>query len=519
MRRLSFTILLLGLALLALSGCGDEDSESSGSSGLAAVAPPESPIFIEATVRPQGELQANIEELAQTVAGIDDLGGKIVSELESSAREDDEPFDYTTEVEPWLGEKAAVFLEGFEGEEAEGLGVAVQTTDADAAQAFLEKQAAADKDPIDDASYEDVEYKIDRADETVYGIVGDLLVFTEREQDFKDAVNAANGDSLDDEAAFNEAIDSAAAGSFADIYVDVGMLIEQSGEAIDPSALQALRSTGIDPREATAVASVIPGSDEIEIEVSGDLGDQEAPSGDASELLESLPASSFVAFAVSGFGEQLQEALDSLDAEGVPGTIPPNQLKKGVKQLGIDLEGLVDSLQDAGVFATGSSESSLGGALVLTAEGSKATEAVEQAVSLLRSFQVEGVTVLGGKTTGFSIRSPELGSKPLVVAAKDGRVAIGYGAPPTLAGLAAPSGKTLADNPAYEEAVAALDGTTITGFADGRGALRLADALVPNSETGFQEAKQYLRHIAFVAIGSGSDGDLATAKLIVGLEK
>ncbi|MGB7589321.1 MAG: hypothetical protein WBM00_11495, partial [Solirubrobacterales bacterium] len=257
----------------------------------------------------------------------------------------------------------------------------------------------------------------------------------------------------------------------------------------------------------------------IEVDASSDLGGENAPSGDASKLLGSLPETSFAALAASGFGDQLKQAIDSLDEEGVPGTIPPHQLKKGVQELGIDLEGLVDSLHDAAVFATGNSESSLGGALVLTATGPKASEAVERAIVLVRAFHVGGVSVLGGKVSGFAVHSAELGRKPLVVAAEEGRVAIGYGVPQTLLGLAAPAGKTLADNPTYKEAVAALGSTPISGFVDGSAALQLAEALVPSSDTGFQEAVPYLRKIRFIGLGSGASGDLSTVKLIVGLTK
>jgi Protein of unknown function (DUF3352) len=517
--RLSVTLLLLGGILLAVAGCGEE-SEAGGGSTLAGIAPPSSPIFIEATIRPEGRLQADVEEVVETVAGVDDLGNLIVTELESSAREEGEPFDYETEVEPWLGERAGIFLDGFDGDDFKRFGVAIETTDPDAAQSFVEKQSEADKDPIDDATYEGVEYKIDSADETVYGVVGELLVVAEQEQAFKDAVDAANGDSLDDEAAYDDAIGAAAAGSLADVYVDVGLLIEQSGEAIDESALQALRSTGIDPREATAVASVIPAGDQIEVEISSDLGDQEAPSGDPSELLGSLPADSFAAFAVSGFGEQLQEALDSLDKEGIAGTVPPNQLKKGLKEAGIDLEQIVGSFEEAGVFAQGQSESSLGGALVITTDDpEQASNTVSNIGDLLRGIGAQGVTAVTGKASGFSVRSDDLGSKPLVVVSKDDRIAIGYGVPPTLEAVAGASGRTLADTPTFEDAVAALGDTPIGFFVDGPAALKLAESLVPRSEAEFQEAKPYLKKISSIALGSGSDGDRVTAKLIVGLEK
>ena len=169
------------------------------------------------------------------------------------------------------------------------------------------------------------------------------------EKVFKEVVDASEGESLAAEDTFSKAISAASDGSLADVYVDVGKLIDQSGGQIDPTARQILQNAGIDPSEATAVASIVPGSDQVAVELSSDLAGQEAPTGDASSLLGELPGDAFAGFAVSGFGKQLNEAIDSLDKQGIPGTIPPNQLKKGLKQLGIDLEGFANSVQDAGV--------------------------------------------------------------------------------------------------------------------------------------------------------------------------
>jgi Protein of unknown function (DUF3352) len=512
------TLLVLGGFLLAFAGCGDSGGGGGDGSQPADAAPPSSSIFVEGTIRPKGELKANVEEIVRTVGGIDDLGGTIVTELEKSAREDGEPFDYETEVEPWLGERVGVFLDDFDGEEFKSFGVAIETTDPDAAQSFVDKQAEIDDDPIDDASYEGTEYKVDKADESVYGVVGELLVVTEQEKAFKDAVDASSGDSLADEAAYGDAIDDAAEGSLADVYVDVGLLIEQSGEAIDESALQALRSAGIEPKEATAVASVIPGSDRVEVEISSDLGDQEAPSSDPSELLSSLPASSFAAFAVTGFGGQLEEALDEIDKQGIPGQVPPRQLKKGLKQVGIDLEEITGSITGAGVFAEGQSESSLGGALVLTTEDRKqASETVGNIGSLLELGGVQGVRPVSGAAKGFSINTNEL-PRPLVVLSRGDRIAIGLGLPAADEAL---TGKTtLADTRAFKDAVAALADTPIGFFADGPRALRLAESLVPASDQAeFREAKKYLRNISSIALGSETDGSRVTAKLIVSLAK
>jgi Protein of unknown function (DUF3352) len=503
--------LLVAILVLLLGGCG-----GSSGSDLADLAPPGSVVFVEGALRPTGELKSNVDAITEKIAGIDNLGDYVVSKLEESARDDGEPFDYAKEVEPWLGERGAVVFQKLEDGDLSSPLIIVQSTDSAATQEFIDSQTAGSKDPYRDASYEGVDYKVGGSEGNAVGVVGDFLVFGD-EQTFKGAVDASQGEALAGEDRFAQAISAASDGSLADVYVDVGALIDQSGGGISGQGRQILQNAGIDPSDATAVASVVPGSDQIEVDLSSDLAGEKPPSGDASELLGSLPADAFAGIAVSGFGEQLKEAIDSIDEEGIPGTIPPNQLKKGLKEVGIDLEGLAGSVRDAGVFAAGNSKSSLGGALVLTTEGSQATKTISNVGLLLRSVHIDGVTALSGKLNGFSVRSPELGPKPLVVLAKQGRIVIGYGLPATLDGLSE-SGQTLSDNPAYSEAVSSLGDTPIGGFADGPAALRLADSLIPSSESGFDEAKPYLKDIRFLALGTGREDELATAKLIVGLK-
>lgn len=504
-------------ALIALvAGCGG----SSSGSQVAELAPPGAPVFVEGALQPEGELKSNTEAIAERVAGIDNLGEYVVEKLESSARDEGEPVDFAKEVEPWLGERAGVFFEQLEGEDPSDGAAIVESTDPGATQEFVDTQVKASEDPYKAASHEGVDFEVGGSEEDAIGVVGDFLVIAENEKVFTEVVDASNGESLAAEDSFAKAISAASDGSLADIYVDIGKLIDQSGGQIDPTARQILRNAGIDPSEATAVASVVPGSDQVAVEFSSDLAGQEAPTGDASALLGELPGNAFAGIAFSGFGKQLNEAIDSLDEQGIPGTIPPNQLKKGLKQLGIDLEGLANSTQDAGIFATGNDRSRLGGALVLSTKGSDATETVSNIVTLLHSAHVEGVSVLGGKYAGFSVHSAELGNKPLIVAAREGRLAIGYGLAPTLNGLVSESGKgnTLADDPAYGDAVASLGDTPIAGFADGPAALSLADALIPGTNEGFEEAKKYLKSIRFLALGTASQDELATAKLIIGLK-
>ena len=266
------------------------------------------------------------------------------------------------------------------------------------------------------------------------------------------------------------------------------------------------------------VASVVPGSEDIEINFSTNAGAKSASSGDASDLLASFPGGSFAAFASAEFGKNLQQEIDSLDERGIPGELEPGELKQQMSAAGIDLDQLSGSIEDLGVFAQGNTRNNLTGAVVLTTKGAReASNTVANIGLLLRASGTPGVTAISGKASGFSIHSNELGSKPLVVAAEGNRIAISYGPAASTQALTATKGATLAEDPAYKEAVAALGDTPISGFVDGPAAVQLASSLIPAAEQeGFQEAKPYLDKVAFVAIGGGSSGDLATSRAIVG---
>lgn len=498
---------LAATAALAIAGCGGGGS----SSDLAGFAAPGSLVFVEGTLQPEGELASNVNSIAGKVAGVEDLGKLIATKLEESAREDGEPFDFTKEVEPWLGERAAVGFAKLKDGELTDPVIVVETTDPEATEAFVDRQASKSKDPYRSGSYEGIDFQVGGSEENAIGVVGEDLVIAEGKAGFEQAVDASNGESLGDESQFQDAISAASDGSIADAYVDIGGLIEAT-------AREAFKNAGIDVSEATAVASVLPGSDQVEIDVSADAGGETPPSGDASKMLGSLPGDAFAAFASTEFSERLSKVLDELDASGIPGTLEPHQLKQGSGQLGFDLDKVAGSLEEVGLFASGTDKGNLGGAAVFTTtDASEVSTAIKTVGLLVRQSGTPGVTALSGKANGFSIRSAELGPKPLVIATKGDRLAIGYGLPQTLQVLVGEGGSTLAESPEYKAAVSALGDTPISGYVDGPGALRLARALVPRSKTGFWEAVPYLKAIRYVAIGSGSDGDLATAKLIVGV--
>lgn len=513
---------LVAIAALLVVGCGGSSSNnsSSGGSELANLASPGSLVFVEGELQPKGELKQNTDSVAKAFTGGEGLSQFIASELESSARAEGESLDFAKEVEPWLGEKGGVAFEHLDaGELSEPL-ILVQATNPTAAQDFIDKRASQGKSPSKSVSYAGVKFEVGGSEDNAVGLIGETVVLAQSEKEFKAAVDASQGESLGGEDRFQKAMENASNGSLADIYVDVGGIIAQSeNDDTTAQAKEVLQSAGIDPSEATALASVIPQSNQIVVDLSSELDGQKAPTGNASKLLGSLPASSFAAFSTSEFSEQLKEAIDSLDEEGIPPDLEPGELKGSLEQAGVNLDEIAESLEEAAVFAEGSSRDSLTGAMVVTSKSSEAAEAVVSLGTLLRGASVPGITAVSGKASGFSITSSALGRKPLVVVAKEKKIAIGYGLAPAVAVLNGGSGATLAGTAGYKAAVSALGKMPISAYVDGPAALRLAEALVPRSKTDFWEAVPYLKKITYIGVGRGASEEVATAKLIAGIGK
>ncbi len=519
--RLVLPVLAALAALAILAGCG---GDSGSSEDPASVAPAETPVFVEAKIRPTGTLRENLEGIASRVAGIDDLGGTIIGYLEQSATSSDEPLDYEKEIEPWLGQNAGVFLTDFNGSDFKGNGVAVAVTDTGEAQEFIDKRVKAEgESPPEDASYEGVDYKLDPSDGSAIGIVGDFVVYGSEESVFKEAVDASNGDSLADSESYGSITPPAPESTLANVYVDIAGVIKAAGSQVDPEALRFFEATGIELEKSSALLSLVPGSDNVEVDVAAKLGEkatEDLAAKPNQDLLGSMPAGAVAAVGVGDVGESLGSAIDSIDENGIPGQIPAGRFKSTLKQAGIDLEKIASSLGDAAVFVQGRTRATLGGALVIEAKNpTEAKNTVSNIGTLLRASHTPGVTAVSGEAAGFSVHSRELGRHPVVVAAKGDRIAIGYGLAPTVAGLNSGSGPTLSKTKAYNEALNALGGTPIAGFAAGAPALRLVEGLL--TETGEKEELEqltpYLSKVPFLAVGQELNGDIAQAKLILGV--
>ncbi|HEY1855372.1 MAG TPA: DUF3352 domain-containing protein [Solirubrobacterales bacterium] len=522
MRPRFVTILLLAVAVGALAaviaGCGGGGSSSGREPAEAA--PPGASVFVDAKIQPGGEIAENVDSLAKEVAGIEDVGTLITEELEKAAAQEGEKLNFEKEIQPWLGEEAGIFLQEYDGENFEGVGGALQVTDEGEAQKFVEEKIEQSGEKLEEGEFEGVDFKLEE-DGTAFGFTEGLLLYAQSEKIFKQMVDALDGENLATFESFEEASGEEADGSVANIYVDIGALIEEAGQGISPETKLGLETLGIEPEGSTALISLVPNSESLEMDISSNLGSEAAAGGDASGLLGSLPAGSIAAFASAEYGKALQEEIDRIDEDGIPGEVPPHEFKRGLQQSGIDLEAIVGSIGDIGVFVEGNSRSNLGGALVI--ESTNATEAqntVKNLGLLLRASGTAGVTAYSeGGLSGFSIRSAELGSQPLVVAAGNSKVVIAYGPKAAAAAISEKAG-TLAEDPTFEEAKSALGDTPISGYVDGKAAVQLFEALAgPLEQAELMQARPYIEKIGYLAIGGTSSGEKTTAKVIAGLAK
>ena len=184
-------------AALAVAGCG---GSSDSSSDPASLAPPKAPLFIEASVRPEGELKCQHRVPGQEHRR-DRRSWRPASSPKSKARPATRAKQSTSrrKSNPGSAKRAASSSRKYDGNDFEGYGVAIQTTDTAATQDFIDKQSEESDEVPKEGSYEGVDYRVQADDGTTIGIVGDFLVFAEDTATFKQMVDASDGESLADE--------------------------------------------------------------------------------------------------------------------------------------------------------------------------------------------------------------------------------------------------------------------------------------------------------------------------------
>jgi hypothetical protein len=516
--------LTLSCAALALSAaaCG-QSSGSGGDADPASLAPAGAAVYAEAAVQPTGDRRDDALAAAGKLLRTDDPAGKLRAEIDKALAEEGDGFTWEKDFAPWLGEDAGVWASNLEADEPD-YAVIVATKDTDAAKAALQRFKDADEDtgPYTKKSHEGIDYEVD-AENTAIGLVGDFLVIG-TEPGFKRTADMdKGGDSLADADRYKDAVDDLDDASLGHYFVDVQGIIGAATKA-DPAAAQQLeQAKAIFPFDKLGPLSGSFQADGDGMSIDTVLtGVPEGPfrqlaslwSGSESELLGELPADAWAAFASPKVGESAKTLFDSF-AGALGGAAIAAQVQQAT---GLNLEQDVFSwIGDVGVFARGTTESDLNGALVIsTTDDAKAEAAFGKLVGLIgkqSGAKVDPVQ-LEGAESAFAVPAPGA-PQQVVLARGKGRVVAAFGEQAAKDALS-PSAK-LGDAESFGDAQDVLGDLPPSFVLTMDPIIKLVDAM-GDTDPDWDQAKPYLQTLGVITSGGKADGDRIQSRIAVSLK-
>jgi hypothetical protein len=434
-------------AIAAGCGGGDEDSES-----LASLTPPDVPFYAEAVIRPEGDQAEAVEAFTERLGGIADPGGEVVAAIDESLSENGLDATYADDIEPWLGDDAAMFVSSFEDSSGTpDYAVMAEADDGGAASEFLANAFA--EDGADPTEYEGTEYYV--TGPFAVGVVDDRALAFGSENGLKVVIDAANGQSLAESDEYTERMDELPGdGALAAAFFEPAAAIEASiaqgelgpieGQAIEPLLGGPLSH----PIAATLTATTESASIDLSMMVDG-----EATMSSESTLLSALPGGSWFAAALPDIGPALERTLEQLSSSGLPGA---GEIERHAQEgAGLDLgDDVFGWLGDAAVFVEGTAPPAFSAGLVAETTDPKGPRALLAAVQRWAERD-SGLTSSGppeGSEYGFSLGIPGVGGGAEAGVIGDQLVAV-LGA--TVDQVLDPD-RSLGDDPEYQAAVETL---------------------------------------------------------------
>src|SRR3954462_3096645 len=126
---------LVAVLAVPLAGCGSSSGGGAGSDAdPAKLVPTTAPLYLEATVRPEGDKRDDAEAAAKKLLKTDDPSAKAQQLFDQAFK--DQGISWN-DVDPWLGQRIGIFFTSF-ADKAEGAFI-FSSTDNDKAQETLAK--------------------------------------------------------------------------------------------------------------------------------------------------------------------------------------------------------------------------------------------------------------------------------------------------------------------------------------------------------------------------------------------
>jgi hypothetical protein len=474
-------------------------------------------VYFEANLKPGDD----INELAKKLSGEQDPGGRIKQEIEKSARESQPDFKFSEDVEPWLGDRAGVFVPKITMGDETPVGIVLPTKDADKAKEAIEKtirtpDKGEDKPQIAERTYKDTKYIVDTSEDNGVAIVDDSAVVGS-DSAIKGAIDAADGDSLADNAEYEKARDAVEGDGVGFAYVRLSQVFSGLGPQ-GAAARQALKGFG------DTIAIGLDGDASSITAESASLGvtGEPGPSG-AGEVFADLPAESWLAAGGADVGGRIEQAIEQFSQLGALSGQDPEQLLDQLEaQLGIDpRRDLAAWMGDAAFFAVGDTPAEIGGGLVAKTKDAAATRRSIPRIArfLERVGQVQSKPLRqSGVDTGVTLTSPQVPLPIHMVLTDDERFivavtdrALEQALKPTAA---------LGDSQAFKDAAGKLgDGLEPQVFLNFAPVAAFVDATgAASGNAGAEQARKALDRLTTLVAGGKRDGDTARGKVVIGVK-
>ena len=497
----------------AAPGCGDDDPQS----GLAELVPPDVPLYAEMTVRPEGEQADAVESLTGRIAALEDPGAAIVSELEGAFADEGVEIEFESDIEPWLGRRAGLFVRSFEaGKDGDPeLAVLVEIEDQEAAEDFLARLSEEDS-TVETRTYGEREYFY--GDGFAAGTVEDTLVVG-TEASYKVSADAIEGESLAESDEYLDRVEALGDDPLATVFLDPGSVIEAAIASEDLSRRDAemIRPLLAEQLSAPAAVALSVAEEAASLDLVTTVDDDQVLTAEPG-LVDRLPAGSWLALGLTDLGPVAQRTLDELENSGLPGA---GSLRDAVRRrTGLDLDQDVASwLGDVSAFVEGTSPLGFSAGLIAETADAEAPRALLDA--LRRTIEREAPEIpIGpapeGSALGFSIGLP--GGLPGggEVGVVDGNVVAAVGAP--IGDVLEPD-ESLGDDERFEVAAETLDGEFEPMlYVDLPSLLTVAELGGAGSDPGYAAAAPVLGALGYAIAGVTAEDGLASVRITVGLD-
>src|SRR5436190_848056 len=499
--------LALAVTILSLGACGGGGGSTSSASDPAAAVPANAAVFVEAAVRPRGDLEAALRTSLGKLLGTGDPGAKIVAAFDRTNRGNH--ITYERDLRPWLGERAAIFVQSFQ---SDPVGVA-ETTDPKTAVASFRKAAVADGHAPHSTSYRGVTIEQARGDS--FTTVGSLALIGSK-SGIEAAIDATKGSSLANSEAYASSVSDVPSDNVFTAWADPKRVIAALvRERQLPSAAAArvrsqLGSLATQPAVLWGDASPSYLAVEASAAFSPAVTTQQS-----SSLLGTLPADAWLAFAVHETAQQVKRSFGESSAAASFGARSP-ALLRALSQLGLDPATLSKWVGSVSGFLRGESILGLGGALVVeTRDQAASADTLARIEAALRRDRDVVIQPLGGGRKGFTM-TPRGAPIQVVFTQRDGKVVVGLGQDSVNAALN--PARPLPSSGRFKAAAGALgSGISPELYLDFQPLASLFEIPGVITDPQFGQVKPYLERLNYLVAGTGESGGRVLVRIALGV--